>query len=156
MMKLTYLTVVASLTFASSYAEEQKLCPIMIEDEIDKEEIIEFEGKTIYMCCGGCIKAWNTNPIYYFKVARELKLIPQFETVSPELQSKLDAVELLPQRFCALRNDTLISPDSPSINYKGKKIYFYKERDIERKWNKDPEASFKAAREAGILPQFDS
>jgi len=59
------------------------------------------------------------------------------------------------QRFCPIKTDSLVSPKSPSIEYKGKKIYFFKERDIERKWGKDPEKYFSEAKEAGLLPQFD-
>ena len=44
---------------------------------------------------------------------------------------------------------------SVPIEYKGKKIYFFKERDIDRKWKKDPEAAFEKARKEGLLPQFD-
>lgn len=135
----------------SLYAGDQTLCPIMIEDEIDEEEVIEYKGKKIYMCCGSCAKAWEQNPDYYAAAAKSLKknLLPQLKDID------LSHVKLMPQRFCVLRNDTIINPKSPSVTYKGKKIYFFKERDIERKWKKDPEGYFKKAREEGLLPQYD-
>ena len=95
------------------------------------------------------------NPKYYLKIARELKLLPQFKTISKELEAELQKIELMPQRYCALRSESLVSPTSPSIEYQGKKIYFFKERDIKRKWEKDPAAAFENARKKGLLPQFD-
>ena len=154
-MKKTILSIVALLAIPFAYSEEQSICPIMIEDEIDEEEVVEFEGKKIFMCCGGCVKAWDSYPKYYLKIGRELKLIPQFKTVSAELEKELEGIELMKQRFCPLRPTAVVSPKSPSIEYQGKKIYFFKERDIARKWKKDPAAAFEKARKAGLLPQFD-
>ncbi|MEM6883551.1 MAG: hypothetical protein AAF571_00860 [Verrucomicrobiota bacterium] len=152
MKLLLTLFLVATLVF-SLHAGEQTLCPIMVTDEIDVEEVVEYQGKEIYMCCGGCVKVWNKNPDYYAAAAIAVKsdqpLLPQLDGV------ELPEVKLLKQRFCPLREDTLVGPESPFIEYEGKKIYFYKERDIERKWSKDPEGLFKEAREAGLLPQFD-
>ena len=148
-MKLAlFITLFAA---GSLFAAEQKLCPIMVEDEIDVEEVVEYRGTKIYMCCGSCVKTWKKNPDYYAKAAITIdpKLLPQVK------REDLKDVKLMPQRFCVIRNDTLVSPDSPSITYKGKKIYFFKERDIERRWKPDPEAIFKKARAAGLLPQFD-
>jgi YHS domain-containing protein len=155
MKKSLILSLIALFTLPFAYAEEQSICPIMVEDEIDQDEVVEFEGKKIYMCCGGCVKAWNLNPKYYLKVARELKLVPQFASVSPELEKELAGIELMKQRFCPLRPTAVVSPTSPSIEYKGKKIYFFKERDITRKWERNPEAAFEKAKKAGLLPQFD-
>lgn len=153
--KLLPFSLAALYMLPTSLAEEQTLCPIMIEDEIDVEDVVEFEGTKIYMCCGGCSKAWKSNPKYYLKVGRELKLIPQLENISEELQKELDEIELMEQRYCAIRKDTVVAPNSPSIEYEGKKIYFFKQSDIDRKWNKDPQGAFEKAKEAGVLPQFD-
>jgi YHS domain-containing protein len=153
-MKKLIWSIIALLAMPSAFAEDQSICPIMIEDEIDEDEVVEFQGKKIYMCCGSCIKAWDKSPLYYLKVARELKLLPQFKTVSAELEKQLKEVKLMKQRFCPLRPKALISPTSPSIEYEGKKIFFFKERDISRKWKKDPKAAFEKAKKAGLLPQF--
>ena len=142
------------LALPVAYAQEQSICPLMVETEIDEDEVVEFEGKKVFMCCGSCVRAWNLNPKYYLKVGRELKLLPQFKEISPELEAELAKIELMEQRYCPLRPECVVSPTSPSIEYKGKKIYFFKSRDIERKWKTDPEAAFEKARKAGLLPQF--
>ena len=36
------------------------------------------------------------------------------------------------QRFCPVYSDTRVHPKSPSMEYKGKKIYFSKERALTR------------------------
>ena len=154
MKKKLFMTIAAVLSLPFVAAEEQSICPLMVETEIDEEEVVKYDGKTIYMCCGSCIKAWDKSPEYYLKIARELKLLPQFKEVSKELQAKLDKITLMEQRHCPLRPECVVAPTSPSIEYEGKKIYFFKERDIERKWKKDPKAAFEKARKAGLLPQF--
>lgn len=142
---------VALLTFGQ--AEEQTICPMMIETEIDMEEFVEYEGKTVYLCCGTCASLWEENPDYYVKFGMEEGLLPQFGEGTKE---KLKDVELLAQKFCPLRPECVVNPNSPSVEYEGKTIYFFRERDIERRWDRNPEEYFKEAREAGLLPQFDS
>lgn len=154
MRKKLFMTIATVFSLPFVAAAQQSICPIMVETEIDEEEVVKFEGKTIYMCCGSCIKAWEKNPEYYLKIGRELKLLPQFKEVSKELKEKLDKIKLMDQRHCPLRPECVVSPASPFVEYEGKKIYFFKERDIERKWNKDPKAAFDKARKAGLLPQF--
>ncbi|MEM9478405.1 MAG: hypothetical protein AAGA58_01945 [Verrucomicrobiota bacterium] len=132
-------------------AEEQSICPIMIDTEIDEEEVFEYEGTKVFLCCSSCAGVWEDNAAYYVKVGIEEGLLPQFS----EMPKKLKDLELMEQRFCPLRNECVVTPESPSIEYNGKKIYFFKERDIERRWNKDPDAAFEEAREKGLLPQFD-
>ncbi|MEM8953456.1 MAG: hypothetical protein AAGD22_04815 [Verrucomicrobiota bacterium] len=150
-LKLAFILATIAIPASSIFAEDQTICPIMTDTEIDVDEVVDFEGTTIYLCCGSCMSAWEDNPEYYIKVGIVEGLLPQFESVPDSLKE----VELLEQRFCPFRPETVIGPESPSIEYKGKKIYFFKERDIERKWDADPEAAFAAAREAGLLPQFD-
>jgi len=83
-----------------------------------------------------------------------MKLIPQVE-VTDELKAKLDKVELMEQRYCPIRSEAIVGPDSPSIEHEGKKIYFFKERDIERKWERSKETILSKALEQGLLPQFE-
>ena len=148
MSKFLYLLFLVPL-FNVFSAEKQVLCPIMTEDEIDEEEVVQYKGQKVFMCCGTCVKEWNKNPDYYAKIAQTMKLVPQIAKVD------LSSVKLMPQRFCPLRNDRVVHPGSPTVTYKGKKIYFFKESDIKRKWTRDPDAYFEKARKAGILPQFD-
>ena len=146
------LSLAASFTFAASaFADETNtVCPIMVDDEVDDTEVSEYEGKKVYFCCTKCKKIFDANPKYIIKASHDL--LPQFDGMDEEL--KLSEVELMEQKFCPMYPDSLVTPDSPSIEYKGKKIYFFKDRAIS-KWEVDPEASFKAATEAGLLPQFD-
>ena len=149
---MKYIVCFLSLfALVHTQAKEQTICPIMIDSEIDEEEVVEYEGVKIYMCCGSCVKAWDKNPKYYLKAGIEQKLLPQF----PDMTEKLKDVKLMPQRFCPLRNECIVGPESPSVEYKGKKIYFFKERDIERKWTPKAEEIFAEARAKGLLPQFD-
>ncbi|MEM6916069.1 MAG: hypothetical protein AAF491_05830, partial [Verrucomicrobiota bacterium] len=87
------------------------------------------------------------------KFGMEEGLLPQF---GDETKEKLKDVELMAQRFCPLRPECVVTPNSPSVEYEGKKIYFFRERDIERRWDRNPEEYFEEARAAGLLPQFDS
>ena len=155
MKKNLFITLAAVFALPFASAEEQSICALMVETEIDEEEVVEFQGKKIFMCCGTCVKAWNLNPNYYFKVGRELKLLPQFKAIPAELEAELAKIKLMDQRHCPLRPECVVSPTSPSIEYKGQKIYFFKEKDIARKWKANPEAAFEKARKAGLLPQFD-
>lgn len=153
-MKLIFktFTLATSLALSLSAAiadDTNKICPIMVEDEIDEEEFSEYEGKKVFLCCGSCKKIFDANPKYIIKVAGDA--LPQFKGMEEKL--KLSEVELLEQRFCPMYPDSIVTPDSPSIEYKGKKIYFFKKRAVD-KWEKDPEGSFKKATEAGLLPQF--
>lgn len=153
-MKLIFKTFAAAVGFAMASTaaladDTNKICPIMVDDEIDEEEFVSYEGKKVFFCCGTCKKSFEANPKYIIKVAGDS--LPQFKGMEEKL--KLAEVELLEQKFCPLAPDSIITPDSPSIEYKGKKIYFFKQRSLD-KWQKDPEGNFKTATEAGLLPQF--
>ena len=43
----TFLFTSFSFIFITIAQGENKICPIMIEDEIDQEEVVEFEGKKV-------------------------------------------------------------------------------------------------------------
>ena len=151
-MKAFFALFACMLLTLPTFADDQAICPIMIDTEIDKEEMVEYKGKTIYMCCAACVRAWEANPDYYAVAAAAVEgdkpLLPQLDGV------ELPKVELMKQRFCPVLETAIIAPESPSIEYKGKKIYFFKKRAVD-KWEKDPDANFKKATEAGLLPQFD-
>ncbi len=147
---LSKITALLALVFASPMAFSNTMCPIMIEDEVDKAETAEFAGKKVLFCCERCVNLWNENPKYYIKVMGEL--LPQFKGMEKELE--LDKVEVLAQKFCPVYTDSIVTPDSPTIEYKGKKIHVFKSGAV-RRWNRDPEAAFKKAIEAGLLPQFE-
>ncbi|QJE97344.1 hypothetical protein [Luteolibacter luteus] len=129
-------------------------CPMMTEDEVESDHQGDFKGTAVALCCGKCERIWKADEraaSYYVKVATELGLLPQFKGKEKELG--LDAIELLPQRYCAIHQKTLITPASPSVEYQGVKVYFFNEK-AKATWEKDPEAAAKKAIEAGVLPQL--
>ena len=134
-------------TFA---APKNEKCPLMTAEDVDSEQLVEYEGITVLLCCQECRKLFNANPKYVIKAS--LELLPQFETMKEKLE--LDKVKLLPQRFCPINRTHLITPASPSLDYKGVKIYLWDE-DAVAAWRKDPDGCAKRGREAGLLPQLD-
>ena len=53
-------------------AGEQTLCPVM-NNPVDKEIFVEYEGKKVYFCCPGCIEEFEKDPGKY------LPKLPQFQ-----------------------------------------------------------------------------
>ncbi len=53
-------------------AVEQKTCPIMEGNPINKQYFTEYKGKKVYFCCPGCDKKFNANPEQY------IAKLPQF------------------------------------------------------------------------------
>ena len=81
-MKLFLIPLISFLYIAISNAENKE-CPIMVGDEIDEEEVVEFEGKKVYFCCTACVKIWDKNPKYIIKAMP--KLLPQFSGMDEKL-----------------------------------------------------------------------
>ncbi|MDB6078883.1 MAG: hypothetical protein JWO82_2630 [Akkermansiaceae bacterium] len=144
-----------STPFASAEdAAANKHCPMMTEDDVEEEHQVEFKGIPVALCCGKCERLWKADEkatAYYVKVATELGLLPQFKGKEKELG--LDAIELLPQRYCPINRKSLVTPYSPSTEYQGVKVYFFNDK-AKAAWEKDPDAAAKKAIEAGILPQL--
>ncbi|MCW1915070.1 hypothetical protein OJ996_15900 [Luteolibacter sp. GHJ8] len=143
----------AGFAFAADAPANNK-CPMMTEDEVEEDNEVEFKGVPVALCCGKCSKIWEADEkvaAYYVKVATELGLLPQFKGKEKELG--LDTIELLPQRYCAIHQKSLISPSSPFVEYQGQKVYFFNDKAKQR-WEKDPEAAAKKAIDAGVLPQL--
>ncbi len=122
----------------------------MIEDETDEEEVAEFEGRKVLFCCGTCVKLWNKSPKYYIKVMGEL--LPQFKGMEAKLG--LGEVKLLPQKFCPVYPDRVVTPESPSVEVQGKKVYLFNKAAV-RRWSRKPEDALKKALAAGLLPQIE-
>ena len=136
-----------SICKAFSAAEE---CAIMKGDEIDPEEYSELLGKKVYFCCGTCVKAFDKAAAYYIKAVPELA---NFFPMRNKKQLGVDKVKLLDQRFCPIYPERIVNPESKSIDYKGKKIYFWSS-SAERRWKRDPDKYFKEAMDKGLLPQY--
>lgn len=145
-LKIHFILVLA--LFGLPLFGENKLCPIMVEDEIDEEEVVEFEGKKVFLCCGGCVKKWNKSPKYYIKAMADM--LPQFKGM--EKQLRLDEVELIAQKFCPVYQDRVVTPESPSVELNGKKVFLYSTGAL-RRWNRDPDKYIQKAVKLGILPQ---
>ena len=122
----------------------------MVGDEIDTEEYSEILGKKIYFCCGSCVKAFDGNQAYYIKALPALA-----KKFSSDEQKKLgvDKVKLLAQRVCPIYPERVVNPNSKTVEYKGKTIYFWSSSAL-RRWNRDPDAYFKEAFDKGHLPQY--
>ena len=144
------LVFVALLLAAPLIADERnEKCPLMTGDDIDEEQLVEYEGVKVWFCCQHCRKIWNRNQKYIIKAS--LDLLPQFDALKDRLA--LDKVDLLPQRFCPVNPDHLVTPDSPTVEFRGEKVRLWDE-DAVKTWNKDPEGWAKRAIAAGLLPQF--
>lgn len=152
MKRLTFLTTSLLALLAKIPArggEKNEKCPVMTAEDIDAEQTVEYDGIPVRFCCRSCIKVWNRNPRYVIKASAAL--LPQFEGMADKLE--LDKVVLLEQRFCPVNTTNLVTPDSPSVDFKGVKVYLWDE-DCVKKWNEDPEGCARRAGEAGLLPQL--
>lgn len=124
---MRFFIILIGLVFSlcSPIAQEQKLCPLMIEDEVDPEEFVEYKGKKIYMCCGSCVKKFKKDPDYYVKLTSNL--LPQIE--KSLLNKKVKFIE---QKFCMVYEDRVVSPKSYVHEHNGKKYYFWSSTAIRR------------------------
>ncbi|MCH2207219.1 MAG: hypothetical protein MK132_15295 [Lentisphaerales bacterium] len=138
------------LILCLNVSAEDKMCALMIEDEIDTEEFSEVTGKKIYFCCGSCVKKFDANAAYY------IKAIPSLAKKFTDAEKKklgVDKVTLLEQKYCPIYPDRLINPTCKTVDYKGKKVYFWSSSAV-RKWQKEPEKYYAAAKKRGHLAQF--
>jgi len=150
---MTARLVIALLLLFSSPAltagEKNEKCPLMTSEDVDGEQTVEYEGVKVLFCCQNCRKLFNANPKYVIKAS--LDLLPQFEALKTKLE--LDKVKLLPQRYCPVEKKYLVTPESPTVDYKGVKIYLW-DKDSVAEWKKDPDGCAKRGIEAGLLPQL--
>ena len=112
------------LMVTAEAAPKQKICPLMIEDEIDEEEFLIYKGVKVFTCCGTCKKMWKQNPDYFAVVS--VKQAPQLAAVASK------KIKPMKQLFCPVYSDTRVHPKSLSMEHKGKKVYFSKKRAMDR------------------------
>ena len=145
-----FFTFLLSFFLTNSLLAEQEMCAMMLGDEIDTEEYSEVLDKKVYFCCGACVKAFDANTAYYIKALPDLA---KLFTADEQKKLGVDKVKLLDQKFCPIYPDRVVNPNSKTIEYKGKKIYFWSS-SAQRRWNRDPEKYFKEAFDKGNLPQY--
>ena len=129
--------------------QRNEKCPLMTGEDVDSEQLVEYEGKTVLFCCQECRKRFNANPKYVIRAS--LDLLPQFEPLKAKLE--LDRVTLLPQKFCPVMRTHLVTPECPTVKYRGVTVYLWNDRAVAA-WNRDPDGVAKRAIEAGLLPQL--
>ena len=122
-------------------------CPLMQNDGVDAEETSTVLGKTIEFCCGSCVKAFDNNTAYYIKAIPELG---EIFTEKEKKQLKVCCVKLLKQRYCPVYPDRVVNPNSPTVEYKGVKIYLWSSSAM-RRWSRDPDSYYEQAVESGKL-----
>jgi len=56
---------------AKQTTQDKKLiqteCPVMAGRKIDKSLFVDYQGKRIYVCCGGCVGKVKADPAKYVK-----------------------------------------------------------------------------------------
>ena len=147
-----FVLAAASFTGHVSAADMNTKCPMMTEEDVEAEKAVDFKGNKILMCCGKCEKAWTSSndatKLYWAKAASELNLLPQLKGKEKELG--FDDVKLMDQRFSAVSYKTIVTPESPTVEYKGKKYFVFNAKEQE-KWAKDPDGSYSKAVAAGVI-----
>lgn len=108
-------------------------CPIDTLQEADPNLNLEYSGKTVYFCCKQCMKLWAKHANYVIK-ARGMEAMPQFKGMEEELG--LETVNLLPQRYCPVREGGMILPGAPSVQHNGKKLYLFGKEEVDE-WKQE-------------------
>jgi len=71
-------------------------CPVLPDEKVEPNLSVQYEGKTVFLCCGGCVKKFKANPTAY------LGNLPQFKTVTDQQVIKQPGVEkATPQQLVA-------------------------------------------------------
>ena len=144
---MKFLSTISIVMLAFSVNAADKMCPIMVEDSIDPEESTVVLGKNIQFCCGMCVRKFEENKAYYIKTVKYLN-----DLFTPEQRKELgvDDVVIMQQRRCPIYPDRIVNPNSPSVEYRGIKIYFWSSSAV-RRWARDPEKYYQSAKAAGVL-----
>jgi YHS domain-containing protein len=114
----------------------------------DADNKITYQGKDFYVCCGPCAKQFAKDSDYLAAVFKEMKTIPELANVAIPA-----SVKLLEQRYCPFSSDRLISPNCPTVEYKGVAVYLSKPSHV-RTWNEAPDRYAKEGFDKGLLPQL--
>ena len=91
---------------AVKHLKPQTTCPVMGGD-IDKSQFVDYNGKRIYVCCGGCIAQVKADPEAAIKKLASLGQEP--ETIAPAKTVKIE------QKKAAVKESTPKSMDHSSM-----------------------------------------
>lgn len=147
-----FVLAAAAVSGHAVAAESNTKCPMMIDEDVEAEKEVDFKGNKILMCCGKCEKAWDaasdSAKAYWVKAAIEEGVLPQLKGKEKELG--LEDIKIQEQKFSAMSFQTIVTPESPTVEYDGKKYFVFNAKEQER-WAKDPEGSYKKAVAAGVI-----
>jgi len=111
-------------------AAGQRSCPIMTDEKIDEDSpAVEYRGRTIALCCEGCVRRWKRDPDAY--AAASIEMLPQLagQTIPPRK---------LKQVYCPVFTDRVVSEHDIKVDYQGQTVYLFSQEAL-RQWKADPE-----------------
>ena len=88
----------------------------MVDRQVDGEEIVEYKGTKIELCCSACVKKFKKDPDYYVKLTKGLL---------PQIPEKLvsEDLELMDQKFCLVTTIGWSHPKATNTNTREKSIF---------------------------------
>lgn len=107
----------AKQQLAAAAIAEQKVCPVSGEPlgSMGEPIAVEVGGKTVYVCCKGCIDAVKANPAKYVAGRQPLKVTPA---------TKTDAAAIALQKVCPVMDEPLGSMGTPlKVTGLGRDVY---------------------------------
>lgn len=122
-----------------SLSSGQVHCPIMTAVPVNSDSpTVEYQGVKIQVCCTTCVRKFKADPLAYLDLARlpqlaDLKILPRS----------------LPQVYCPVYRDRIVSEKDPFVMYKGQKIHLFNQTAV-RRWEAEPEKYADPA----LLPQL--
>jgi len=140
-VKIVLLLAVLVLAFVFVGAAEDKsgekvICPVMKNEvkDIEKAPKFEYEGKTYYFCCPGCVDKFKADPEKYIGDNQEHP-----EHAAHMEHSGHDHGETAKNNVCpVMGNEIKDHSKAPKIEYEGKTYYFCCAGCVDE-FNKDPE-----------------
>ena len=126
-------------TLKPARSGEQAFCPVMTDMPVNEDSpTVEYQGIKVRLCCSACLRKWKADPTAYLDPRR----LPQLAGMQlPE--------RAIPQVYCPVYRNRVVSANDPSVIYKGKKVYLFNQTAV-RKWEENPEKYADPA----ILPQL--
>ncbi|MBU2438336.1 MAG: YHS domain-containing protein [Acidobacteria bacterium] len=113
---LTLALGFSGLAVEDTKAEDKVVCPVSGKEVADTEKApsLEYNGKTYFFCCAGCLDKFKAEPEKYLAQSGK-------NTICPVMGNEIKDFE-----------------KAPSVEYKGKTYYFCC-ADCKEKFTKDPE-----------------